>query len=193
MRRAAAQRATISRARGLQLQPGDPGHLQCGGGGAGLQEIRAQARDCGHAGNRLARSQDGDRLGQRERAGDRRGAADRHLNRLAGAGAGPPATGGSAEPGAQSLHDVEAGAERDAGGRPALQPHGRPERIFADLDRRRSGARQQLSAGRNSDHRRRQSRDHHSDARSGGAGRRSSPTPTMRRWRAPAAACSTRT
>ena len=48
------------------------------------------------------------------------------------------------------------------GGQPGLQSHGRPERLFADLHRRRTGSRQQLPDRWRSDHRRHQSRHHHS-------------------------------
>ena len=185
------QRATISTAEGFSFSQVVPATYSVVAEAPGIQALRAQTRHRGDPGDRVARSQNGNRLGQRKRAGHRGGAADRYLHRLAGPGAGSPATRRPAQPRAQSLHDVQARAERHAGGRSALQPHAGPERLLADLHRRRPGARQQLSARRHSDHRRRQSRHDHSHARSRGRGQGAEPTPTMRRWRAPAAACST--
>ncbi len=78
-----------------------------------------------------------------------------------------------AQPGPQPVHDVQARAERDPCRRSALQPHAGPERLLADLHRRRPRARQQLPARRHPDHRRRQSRHDHSHARSRAGGQSS--------------------
>ncbi len=105
--------------------------------------------------------------GDGEHRGLRCGRAGGGVQRVARPGDRQPEADGVAESRPQSVHAVEAGAERGAGGQSCLQPHGGPERIFADLHRRRSGPRQQLLDRRRSDYRFQQSRHHHSVARSG--------------------------